>query len=91
MGVPRPTIVCGDIGIRLVAFKVGILGLGTVGTGTVQLLLDATGRHPLLQERRFTLVPLAEVAPNLVHPVLHKTTNELLINCSDDSEVIKFS
>jgi len=50
VGVPRPTIVCGDIGIRLVAFKVGILGLGTVGTGTVQLLLDATGRHPLLQE-----------------------------------------
>ncbi|MDF5721826.1 MAG: homoserine dehydrogenase [Rhizonema sp. PD37] len=30
--------------------KLGILGLGTVGTGTVQLLLDATGRHPLLQE-----------------------------------------
>lgn len=38
------------MGIRFVAFKVGILGLGTVGTGTVQLLLDATGRHPLLQE-----------------------------------------
>lgn len=50
MGVPRPTIVCGDIGVWLVAFKVGILGLGTVGTGTVQLLLDTTGRHPLLQE-----------------------------------------
>jgi homoserine dehydrogenase len=33
-----------------VAFKVGLLGLGTVGTGTVQLLLDAAGRHPLLQE-----------------------------------------
>ena len=32
------------------AFKVGLLGLGTVGTGTVQLLLDSTGRHPLLQE-----------------------------------------
>ncbi len=32
------------------AFKVGLLGLGTVGTGTVQLLLDAAGRHPLLQE-----------------------------------------
>lgn len=30
--------------------KLGILGLGTVGTGTVQLLLDAAGRHPLLQE-----------------------------------------
>jgi homoserine dehydrogenase len=33
-----------------VAFKVGLLGLGTVGTGTVQLLLDAAGRHSLLQE-----------------------------------------
>ncbi len=32
------------------AFKVGLLGLGTVGTGTVQLLLDVAGRHPLLQE-----------------------------------------
>ncbi|MEO0968353.1 MAG: homoserine dehydrogenase [Cyanobacteria bacterium J06639_18] len=30
--------------------KLGILGLGTVGTGTVQLLLDRTERHPLLQE-----------------------------------------
>ncbi|MBN3922530.1 homoserine dehydrogenase [Nostoc sp. NMS4] len=30
--------------------KVGILGLGTVGTGTVQLLQDSAGRHPLLQE-----------------------------------------
>nr|WP_155751736.1 homoserine dehydrogenase [Scytonema sp. UIC 10036] len=28
----------------------GILGLGTVGIGTVQLLQDGTGRHPLLQE-----------------------------------------
>ena len=30
--------------------KLGILGLGTVGTGTVQLLQDLQGRHPLLQE-----------------------------------------
>lgn len=32
------------------AFKVGLLGLGTVGTGTVQLLLDVAERHPLLKE-----------------------------------------
>ncbi|MES1025974.1 homoserine dehydrogenase [Gloeocapsa sp. BRSZ] len=31
-------------------FKVGLLGLGTVGTGTAQVLLDSAGRHPLLQE-----------------------------------------
>jgi homoserine dehydrogenase len=29
--------------------KIGILGLGTVGTGTAQILLDAVGRHHLLQ------------------------------------------
>ena len=32
------------------AVKLGILGLGTVGTGTVQLLQDVVGRNPLLQE-----------------------------------------
>lgn len=32
------------------AFKIGLLGLGTVGTGTAQILLNANGRHPLLQE-----------------------------------------
>ncbi|QYO65183.1 hypothetical protein [Leptolyngbya sp. 7M] len=32
------------------AFKIGLLGLGTVGTGTVEILLNPTQRHPLLQE-----------------------------------------
>ncbi len=32
------------------AFNIGLLGLGTVGTGTAQILLDPQGRHPLLQE-----------------------------------------
>ena len=45
-----PTIIFGELVTRTVAFKVGLLGLGTVGTGTVQLLLDAAGRNPLLQE-----------------------------------------
>jgi homoserine dehydrogenase len=38
------------VGAKSVAVKLGILGLGTVGTGTVQLLQDKVGRHPLLQE-----------------------------------------
>jgi homoserine dehydrogenase len=33
-----------------VAFKIGLLGLGTVGTGTAQILLNPTGRQPLLRE-----------------------------------------
>ncbi len=31
-------------------FKIGLLGLGTVGTGTAKILLDPAQRHPLLQE-----------------------------------------
>ena len=34
--------------------------------------------HPLLHERRFVLEPLAQLAPSLMHPVLHKTIAELL-------------
>jgi len=33
--------------------------------------------HPLMQERDFALIPLAEIAPNFVHPVLEKTILEL--------------
>jgi homoserine dehydrogenase len=38
------------IGVETVVFKVGLLGLGTVGTGTAEILLDPAQRHPLLQE-----------------------------------------
>ena len=33
-----------------VGFKIGLLGLGTVGTGIAQILQSPKGRHPLLQE-----------------------------------------
>ena len=47
--------------------------------------------HPFLHQRRFTLVPLAELAPDLMHPVLKQTILTLLTNCPDKGEVIKLS
>ncbi|MFZ0199456.1 MAG: 2-amino-4-hydroxy-6-hydroxymethyldihydropteridine diphosphokinase [Candidatus Sulfotelmatobacter sp.] len=38
---------------------------------------EVTIPHPALRERRFVLEPLAEIAPELPHPVLHKTIREL--------------
>lgn len=45
--------------------------------------------HKLLQERRFVLTPLSEIAPDLIHPVLKKNINQLLTELTDDLSVIK--
>ena len=44
--------------------------------------------HPRMHERRFVLVPAAEIAPNLIHPIYKKSIKKLLQECKDHSFVI---
>jgi 2-amino-4-hydroxy-6-hydroxymethyldihydropteridine diphosphokinase len=51
--------------------------------------LELTIPHPEMAKRRFVLEPMAEIAPELVHPGLHKTIHQLLSECQDFCKVIK--
>jgi 2-amino-4-hydroxy-6-hydroxymethyldihydropteridine diphosphokinase len=46
--------------------------------------------HPMLHTRRFVLVPLATLAPEVVHPVLRQPISTLLDRCPDPAQVVLF-
>lgn len=45
--------------------------------------------HPEMHRRRFVLVPLVEIAPDLIHPTYNKTIQTLLDCLEDDKSVVK--
>jgi 2-amino-4-hydroxy-6-hydroxymethyldihydropteridine diphosphokinase len=46
--------------------------------------------HPELPSRRFVLVPLADLAPGLIHPVLNESIQKILEVCQDTASVVLF-
>ncbi|QIA07136.1 2-amino-4-hydroxy-6-hydroxymethyldihydropteridine diphosphokinase [Draconibacterium halophilum] len=45
--------------------------------------------HPRIHERRFVLIPLVEIAPEMKHPLRRLTSIEMLENCLDQSVIKK--
>ena len=62
---------------------IDIIFYGSEIIQTPQLVIP----HPYMQERRFVLAPLTEIARNFMHPLIHKTVAELLLTCPDDGGV----
>ena len=50
-------------------------------------LENLTIPHPRIQDRKFALMPLNEIAPDLIHPVLQKSISQLLLECPDQLRV----
>jgi 2-amino-4-hydroxy-6-hydroxymethyldihydropteridine diphosphokinase len=68
-------------GPRLIDLDILFFGDAVVDTAELQL------PHPRMEQRRFVLVPLAEIAPEMRHPVSGQSATEMLRATKDSSEV----
>ena len=68
-------------GPRLIDMDILLYGSETIDTSELQV------PHPRMHLRRFVLVPLAEIAPELRHPAWSKTVSEMAAVTADQSEV----
>jgi 2-amino-4-hydroxy-6-hydroxymethyldihydropteridine diphosphokinase len=72
-------------GPRLIDIDILLYGDDTIDLAELQV------PHPRMLQRRFVLIPLAEIIPNLRHPTWPATVAELLKQTPDRSDVRKFN
>jgi 2-amino-4-hydroxy-6-hydroxymethyldihydropteridine diphosphokinase len=70
-------------GPRLIDLDIVLFGDVVVQTS------ELTIPHPAMQERRFVLEPLEEIAPEVRHPVLNKTVRELLAELPQGEQLVR--
>lgn len=70
-------------GARLIDIDIILYGEEVVDQDYLQI------PHPEMQNRKFVLLPLSEIAPKAVHPVLGRTIAELLVSLEDNLSVLK--
>lgn len=63
---------------------IDLLFCGSLSLNTPRLVVP----HPRLAERNFVLVPLCEIMPDFIHPVLRKSIRQLLDICPDTCKVV---
>jgi 2-amino-4-hydroxy-6-hydroxymethyldihydropteridine diphosphokinase len=68
-------------GERVIDIDILFVDSFTIDTATLSV------PHPQLHNRRFTLIPLIDVAPNFIHPLLNISIEDLLLSCPDKLEV----
>jgi 2-amino-4-hydroxy-6-hydroxymethyldihydropteridine diphosphokinase len=68
-------------GPRVLDIDILLYGDETIATDELKV------PHPRMTQRRFVLVPLGEIAPDIRHPSWHATVKELLAATNDSSEV----
>lgn len=84
---------CKDIEKQMGSFKTETWGPRTIDIDVLfynESIIDKENikiPHPMIEKRNFVLIPLMEIAGDMVHPVLEKTIEELYEESNDSCEV----